>query len=198
MDNKKILLVNLSKGRLGDQNSNLLGLIIVGKIMMTSLARTEYIHQNPPPFYLYIDEFQNVTTDTIAVILSEARKFRLSMTMAHQFIGQLIPEIKNAVFGNVGTLVSFRIGPDDGEYLSKQFEPVFVPNDFVILDNYYAYIKLLAGGKPIIPFTLQTLPFQTGDLVNVEALKQLSYQRFGRSREAVEEEIRQKYDRLIP
>lgn len=198
MDNKKILLVNLSKGRLGDANANLLGLILVGKIMMTALARTEYLNQNPPPFYLYIDEFQNITTNTIAVILSEARKFRLSMTMAHQFIGQLIPEIKNAVFGNVGTLVSFRVGPDDAEYLTKQFEPVFVPNDFIILDNYYAYLKLLAGGKPIIPFTLQTIPFQTGDFLNVDALKQLSYQRFGRNREAVEEEIRQKYERLVP
>lgn len=197
MDNRKILLVNLSKGRLGDANANLLGLVIVGKIMMNALARTEYMHQNPPPFYLYIDEFQNITTNTIAVILSEARKFGLSMTMAHQFVGQLIPEIKNAVFGNVGTLVSFRVGSDDAEYLSKQFEPVFIPHDFVILDNYYAYLKLLASGKPILPFTLQTIPFQSGDFVNAEALKQLSYQRFGRSREAVEEEIRQKYDHLL-
>jgi len=197
MDNKKILLVNLSKGRLGTVNADLLGLVLVGKIMMTSLARTEYVHQNPPPFYLYIDEFQNVTTNTIAVILSEARKFKLSMTMAHQYIAQLVPEIKNAVFGNVGTMVSFRVGSDDAEYLTKQYEPVFVPNDFVILDNYYAYLKLLAGGKPIPPFTLQTPPFQQGDFLNVDALKQLSYQRYGRNREAVEAEINQKYEHLL-
>ncbi|MEK9177373.1 MAG: DUF87 domain-containing protein [Patescibacteria group bacterium] len=197
MDNKKILLVNLSKGRLGDVNANLLGLVIVGKIMMTSLARTEYLHQNPPPFYLYIDEFQNVTTNTVAVILSEARKFRLSLTMAHQFIGQLIPEIKNAVFGNVGTLTVFRVGPDDAEYMTKQFDPYFTSQDFVRLDNYHAYLKLLAGGKPIPPFTLETTAFHPGDFTNIDTLKQMSYQRYGRDRNTVEEEIRRKYERML-
>jgi len=197
MDNKKILLVNLSKGRLGDVNANLLGLVIVGKIMMTSLGRTEYMHQNPPPFYLYIDEFQNVTTNTVAVILSEARKFKLSLTMAHQFIAQLIPEIKNAVFGNVGTLAIFRVGSDDADYMAKQFEPYFVASDFVRLDNYHAYLKLLAGGKPIPPFTLETIPFHPGDFANIETLKQMSYQRYGRQRDVVEEEIRRKYEKML-
>ena len=196
MDNKKILLVNLSKGRLGDLNANLLGLVIVGKIMMTALARTEYLHTNPPPFYLYIDEFQNVTTNTIAIILAEARKFRLSMTMAHQYIQQLIPEIKNAVFGNVGTQVIFRIGPDDADYMAKQFDPYLGASDFLKVDNYHAYIRLLASGKPMPPFSLETIPFIAGDFANTEALKHMSYQRFGRAREAVEEEIRQKYDAM--
>jgi hypothetical protein len=196
MDNKKILLVNLSKGRLGDANANLLGLVIVGKIMMTALARTSYLNQEPPPFYLYIDEFQNITTSTIATILAEARKFRLSMTMAHQYIQQLSNDIKNAVFGNVGTLAIFRVGADDADYLAKQFEPLLSNTDFLKIDNFHAYLKLLAGGKPVPPFTTETLRFVPGDQINTEALKHMSYQRYGRARDAVEEEIRQKYDAM--
>jgi hypothetical protein len=196
MDNKKILLVNLSKGRLGDVNANLLGLVIIGKIMMTALARTEYLHTNPPNFYLYVDEFQNITTNTIATILSEARKFRLSMTMAHQFVSQLTKEIKESVFGNVGTMAVFRIGADDAEYIAKQFAPVFDATDFLKLDNYNVYLKLLAGGKPAPPFSMETLPFRLGDAANIEALKQLSYQRYGRERESVEQEIRDKYNQM--
>lgn len=195
MDNKKILLVNLSKGRLGDVNANLIGLVIVGKIMMTALARTEYLHLNPPNFYLYIDEFQNITTDTISTILSEARKFRLSMTMAHQYVSQLIPKIKDAVFGNVGTMAVFRVGPDDAEYIAKQF-PGFEVSDFLKIDNFHAYLKLLAGGKPAPGFTIETIPFTPGDFLNIDALKQLSYQRYGRSREAVEADIHQKYNQM--
>jgi hypothetical protein len=196
MDNKKILLVNLSKGRLGDLNANLLGLVMVGKIMMTALARTDYLHLNPPNFYLYIDEFQNVTTNTIATILSEARKFRLSLTIAHQYIDQLTPEIKNSVFGNVGTLATFRVGSNDAEYLAKQYAPVFDANDMVRLDNFHAYVKLLAGGKPIPPFSIETLAFRNGDPLNMDALKQMSYQRYGRARDAIEEEIHRKYNAM--
>jgi len=196
MDNKKILLVNLSKGRLGDVNANLIGLVIVGKIMMTALARTEYLHLNPPNFYLYIDEFQNITTDTISTILSEARKFRLSMTMAHQYVSQLLPKIKDSVFGNVGTMAVFRVGPDDAEYIAKQFQPTFEVSDFLKVDNYHAYLKLLSGGKPAPPFSIETIAFQPGDFLNIEALKQLSYQRYGRARDAVETDIRQKYDQM--
>lgn len=196
MDNKKIFLVNLSKGRLGDVNANLLGLVIVGKIMMAALARTEYLHTNPPNFYLYIDEFQNFTTDTIATILAEARKFRLSMTVAHQFVKQVDEKIKNAVFGNVGTMAVFRIGPDDAEYISAQFHPTFEKTDFLKLDNYNAYIKLLAGGKPTSPFSMETIAFHSGDPMNIDALKQLSYQRYGRDRESIEMEIRDKYNQM--
>jgi hypothetical protein len=199
MDNRKILLVNLSKGRLGDINANLIGLVLVGKIMMAALGRAEYLHTNPPPFYLYLDEFQNVTTDTIATILSEARKYRLSLTIAHQFIGQLegdrIKEsIKNAVFGNVGTMVIFRVGAADGTFLEPQFKPTFMQADMLNLDNYNAYVKLLAEGKPVTPtFSMETLAFRSGDMAQIDAMKQMSYQRYGRPRDAVEEEIRQKY-----
>ena len=118
------------------------------------------------------------------------------MTMAHQYIQQLIPEIKNAVFGNVGTQVIFRIGPDDADYMAKQFDPYLGASDFLKVDNYHAYIRLLASGKPMPPFSLETIPFIAGDFANTEALKHMSYQRFGRAREAVEEEIRQKYDAM--
>ena len=196
MDNRKILLVNLSKGRLGDVNSNLLGLVLVGKIMMTALARD--LTQNPPPFYLYLDEFQNITTDTIAIILSEARKFKLSMTMAHQFIAQLQPRtgIKEAVFGNVGTMCVFRVGPEDAEFLQKQMEPVFTSTDMLRIENYHAYLKMLAGGSPKLPFSMSTPDFAAGDPITGDALKQLSYQRYGRNRESVEAEIREKYGNI--
>jgi hypothetical protein len=125
MDSNKILLVNLAKGRLGDLNSHLLGLVVVGKILMAALSRVDSLGVPLSPFYLYIDEFQNVTTDSISVILSEARKYKLGLNVAHQFIGQLTDKIKNSVFGNVGTIASFRVGPEDAEFLEKQFAPVF-------------------------------------------------------------------------
>ncbi len=191
MDNKKILLVNLSKGRLGDVNANLIGLVLVGKILMTALARD--IGKNPPPFYLYLDEFQNISTDSISTILSEARKFRLSLTVAHQFIGQLDKKIRDAVFGNVGSLSVFRVGPDDTEFLAKQLAPVFSADDILKIPNFSAYARILSNNTPLPPFTLDTLPFTPGDQASTDALRQLSYQRFGKSREVVDAEIREKY-----
>ncbi|MBU6310654.1 type IV secretory system conjugative DNA transfer family protein [Patescibacteria group bacterium] len=194
MDSKKIFLVNLSKGRLGDQNANLIGLIIVGKFLMTALARDP--SKKPPPFYLYLDEFQNISTDSISTILAEARKFGLSLTMAHQFLGQLYPRIRDAVFGNVGSMAVFRVGPDDAEFLSKQLTPIFSPTDVLKIPNFSAYVRLLANNSPLPPFTLDALPYVSGDAVNIETLKQLSFQRFGRPRAAVEDEIREKYAQL--
>jgi len=193
MDNRKILLVNLSKGRLGDVNANLIGLIIVGKILMAALGRGEYLSQNPPPFYLYMDEFQNITTPTIATILSEARKYKLSLTMAHQFIKQLTPKISDAVFGNVGSMAVFRVGSEDAKFLESQFAPTFSAPDMLGLDNYNAMVKILAGGKPVPPFSMETIAFRSGEFSNIDALKQLSYQRHGKARETIEEEIREKY-----
>jgi len=193
MDSKKILLVNLSKGRLGDLNAHLIGLILVGKILMAALSRADSLGQNLPPFYLYIDEFQNVTTDSIATILSEARKYKLSLNMAHQFIDQLDDKIKSAVFGNVGSLAVFRVGADDAEYLEKQFEPTFTAKDIMNLDNRMAYLKLLVNGLTAKPFDISTLAPAKPTVENIERIKQLSYQKFGRPRAEVEAEVMGKY-----
>jgi len=191
MDEKKILLVNLSKGRLGDINSHLLGLIIVGKITMAALSRAS--SSEFPPFYLYIDEFQNVTTDSISVILSEARKYKLSLNMAHQFIAQLNEGIRDAVFGNVGSMAVFRVGNDDAEYLSKQFEPTFDMKDIANLDNWNAYLKILANGQPQDPFNIQTVAPEKGDPNIIEKLKELSRLKYGKKKEIIDAEILEKY-----
>ncbi len=206
MDNKKILLVNLSKGRLGDINANLIGLILVGKILMAALSRVDTIsapgmsqtqpqnrHGDVPPFYLYIDEFQNITTDSISSILSEARKYKLSLTVAHQFIAQLQEKIRDAVFGNVGSMVSFRVSAEDAEYLEKQFSPVFTAKDIMNIENLHAYVKMLVNGRAEKGFNIHE-PFPPkGDPAIVESLKQLSYLTFGGNRTEIEEGILKKY-----
>src|SRR3989344_713208 len=163
MDNKKILLLNLSKGRLGELNSSLLGLIMVGKILMAALSRVSMPEADRKDFYLYIDEFQNVTTKSIATILSEARKYKLDLIITHQFIGQLEEDIKKAVFGNVGSICAFRIGSDDGEYMEKQFAPTFTAPDLLNIDNRNAYLKLLVDGQTTKPFNIKTIAPEAGD-----------------------------------
>ena len=195
MDTRKILLVNLSKGRLGDLNSHLIGLILVGKILMAALSRVDSLSGDPAPFYLYIDEFQNITTTSIATILSEARKYRLSLHMAHQFIAQLDEKIKDAVFGNVGSMACFRVGAEDAEFLAKQFEPVFTAQDLINLDNHNAYVKLLVKGKTVQPFSLETIRPPQGNNDVADKLKELSYLKFGRPRAEVEAEVMQKYQK---
>ncbi|MFZ2569001.1 MAG: type IV secretory system conjugative DNA transfer family protein [Minisyncoccia bacterium] len=193
MDSKKILLVNLSKGRLGDINSHLIGLILVGKILMAALSRVDSFGKDVPPFYLYLDEFQNITTDSISTILSEARKYKLALMVAHQFIGQLDEKIKNSVFGNVGSMAVFRVGTEDSEFLEKQFTPVFTANEIANLDNFNAYLRLLSGGRPTKPFNVRIMSPEKGSREQVEALKELSFLKFGRPRSEVEEEIMAKY-----
>ncbi len=193
MDEKKILLVNLSKGRLGDINSHLLGLIIVGKILMATLSRVDSV-KDVPPFYLYIDEFQNITTDSISTILSEARKYKLSLNIAHQFIAQLDEGIKNSVFGNVGSMAVFRVGNDDAEYLAKQFEPTFNAKDIANLNNWNAYLKILANGQPQKPFNIETTTPQQGNPEVVEKLKELSSLKYGKDKNLIEKEIIKKYN----
>lgn len=191
MDEKKILLVNLSKGRLGDINANLIGLVLVGKITMAALSRVDMFAsgQKPNDFYLYIDEFQNVTTPSISTILSEARKYRLSLNVAHQFISQLTEDIKNAVFGNVGSMAIFRVGPEDAEFLEKKLAPVFTAEDITKLENYNAYLNILVNGQPTKPFNIATLPPEPGNKEQVEKLKEFSYLTYGSPREQVEAEI---------
>ena len=195
MDEKKILLVNLSKGRLGDINANLIGLVLVGKISMAALSRVDMFgsEKKPNDFYLYIDEFQNVTTPSISTILSEARKYRLSLNLAHQYLGQLSDEIKKAVFGNVGSLAAFRVGAEDAEFLESKFSPVFTVQDITKLDNYNAYINLLVNGQPTKPFNIITLPPEKGDTTFAEKLKELSYMKYGVPREEVEAEIMERF-----
>jgi len=199
MDKKKILLVNLSKGRLGDINSSLIGLIIVGKILMAALSRVDVLAQNPPPFYLYIDEFQNVTTDSISTILSEARKYKLSLTVAHQFIAQLEEGIKDSVFGNVGSIAAFRVGSEDAEFLEKQFAPVFTASDIMNLDNHHAYLRMLGNGVPMKPFSIEKAGFPPkGNPETALSLAELSYVKYGRDRAEVEAEIMKKYEKPKP
>ena len=193
MDNKKILLLNLSKGRLGELNSSLLGLIMVGKILMAALSRVNMPEAERQDFYLYIDEFQNVTTKSIATILSEARKYKLDLILTHQFIGQLEEDIQKAVFGNVGSICSFRIGSDDGEYMEKQFAPTFIAPDLLNIDNRNAYLKLLVDGQTTKPFNIKTIAPEKGNPEMAEYIKQLSRSKFARPREGVEEEIRKRH-----
>ena len=195
MDQKKIFLVNLSKGRLGEINSNLIGLVLVGKILMAALSRTDMLArgEKPADFYLYIDEFQNVTTDSIATILSEARKYRLSLTVAHQYIKQLEDNIRNAVFGNVGSKVVFRVGTEDAEFLQEEFKPTFTAQDIIKVENRNAYVKMLVNGVPSRPFNIATLPPTPGNPEIVPKLKELSALLYGRPREEVEAEIMRKY-----
>lgn len=189
INEKKILLVNLTKGRLGDINSSLLGLIVIGKILMATFARVDMPESERKDFYLYIDEFQNFTTDSIQTILSEARKYRLCLTITHQFIGQLTEKIRDAVFGNVGSLAVFRIGADDAKYLAIQFDPVFSETDLVNIDNFNAYIKLLVGGKTTKPFNIKTFPPQKGNPEIIKIVSDLSRLKYGRQKNEVEEEI---------
>ncbi len=189
MDNRKILLVNLAKGRIGELNANLLGLVIVGKFLLAALSRADSVGKDLPPFYLHIDEFQNFTTPSIATIFSEARKYKLSLTVAHQFISQLTEEIRDAVFGNVGSICAFRVGASDAEFLEKQFAPTFKQHDLMNVDNRNAYIRLLVNGRPATPFNIETLAFEADNMVHLDRIRQLSYLQYGRPRAEIEAEL---------
>ena len=189
MDEGKIVLVNLSKGKIGEINARLLGMVIVGKILMSALSRVDTPEADRRDFYLYLDEFQNVTTNSISQILSEARKYRLVLILAHQFIGQLKEEISKAVFGNVGSMVSFRVGTEDAEFLAKQFEPVFTANDLVNVDNFNCFTRLLMNNELTKPFNMKTYPPTSGNQELANALKELSRLRYGRDAKLVNQEI---------
>ncbi len=193
MDQGKILIVNLSKGRLGEINSYLLGMIIVGKILIAAFSRTDLPEEKRRDFYLYIDEFHNVTTKTIAFALAEARKFRLNLILANQYIGQLDEETRKAIFGNVGTILAFRVGPEDAKYLISEFEPTFSEEDLVNFDNYHGALKLLINGQPSNPFSIVTFPPSKENQEVKEMAKKISRERYGRDREKVETAL---YERL--
>ncbi len=194
MDSGKILLINLSKGELGEENSSFLGLVLVPRILMAAMSRADVPEEERRQFYLYVDEFQNFATPDFAQILSEARKYRLSLTVANQFIGQVEEEVKNAVFGNVGTIISFRVGVSDASYLVHEFTPVFSEDDLLNIERYNVYIKTIVNNEPVSPFSMD----QTMDLEEVkkqrnpkvaEIIKEMSRLKYGRDERLVESEI---------
>lgn len=202
MDNQKILLVNLSKGKLGDLNAKLLGMIMVSKIQMAAMSRVDTPEADRKDFYLYVDEFQNFVTDSFASILSEARKYRLNLIVAHQYISQITKmdgggkgshedtTIRDAVFGNVGSMMCFKIGSQDAEVMAKEFQPVFTEQDLINIANYQAYIKLNINNATSRGFSMQTIYDPTGaDHEAAEAFRQLSRLKFGRDREFINREI---------
>src|SRR3989339_53458 len=198
MDERKILLVNLSKGRLGALNTQLLGLVMVAKIQMAAMSRVDIPEDQRANFYLYVDEFQNFATDSFCSILSEARKYHLNLIMAHQYINQLVvtkggstsSQIRDAVFGNVGTLQSFKVGAEDAEYLAKEYAPVLTEQDIIGIANYKAYIKLNIESSTSRPFSLETV-YDTSEMNPKirEIVKQYSRMKHGRKRVFVDQEI---------
>lgn len=198
MDNQKILLVNLSKGKLGALNTQLLGLVLVAQLQQAAMSRVDTPEADRKDFFLYVDEFQNFATDTFCSILSEARKYKLNLIMAHQYIGQLTvskfgqtsTQIRDAVFGNVGTLQSFKVGAEDAEYLAKEYAPVLTEQDVIGIANYKAYMKMNMNGSTSRPFSLETI-WDTKDANEKvrEVLKKFSRMKYGRKREFVEQEI---------
>lgn len=197
MDDGKILLINLSKGKIGEENSNFLGLILVPKILMAAMSRQDIPEEKRRDFFVYVDEFQNFATPDFAQILSEARKYRLSLTVANQFIGQMDEEVKNAVFGNVGTLITFRVGVTDANYLQHEYSPVFNETDLINIDKFNAYVKTIVKNEPVKPFSLD-LTKDMSKVINdknpeiAKAIIQLSRLKYGQQRELVEAEIVQR------
>jgi len=158
MDEKKILIVNLSKGKMGEANSALLGALVITKLYLAAMSRVDIPEEQRSDFFLYVDEFQNFATESFVHILSEARKYRLSLTLAHQYIAQMEEKVRDAVFGNVGTIIAFRVGAEDAEYLEKEFAPVITQEDLVNLPKYNIYVKLMIDGVAGKPFSAETLP----------------------------------------
>jgi hypothetical protein len=189
IDNQKILIVNLSKGKLGETSAYLLGMIIVSKILLAAFSRVDTPEELRKDFYLFLDEFQNFAFKGIASILSEARKYRLSMVLAHQFIKQLIEEISAAVFGNVGTSIIFRVGAEDADFLEKLVSPIFSKYDLVNIPNYNAYLKLLIDGYVSDAFNIKTIPPSAINQKIAQKVEEISMLKYGRPKEEIEEEI---------
>lgn len=194
MDNKKILLMNLSKGRVGEDNSALLGAMIITKLQLAALSRVDIPEEQRNDFYLYVDEFQNFATESFATILSEARKYRLNLVVGHQYIGQLIHDnntkVRDAVFGNVGTIICFRIGAADAEFLEKEFYPTFTENDLVNIPKHTVILRLMINGVASDPFTAETLPPTTYQRTNnAEKIIRVSRERYANPSSDVEQKI---------
>lgn len=189
MDEGKILLLNLSKGRIGEDASAMLGAMLITKIQLAAMSRVDIPENERRDFYLYVDEFQNFSTESFANILSEARKYHLNLIVAHQYIKQLDEKVAAAIFGNVGTLIVFRVGAADAEVLAKEFSPNFTEEDFVNLPKYHIYLKLMIDGVASDPFSAITLPPIAKETGNMETVIRVSRERYGKPREVVEEKI---------
>lgn len=192
MDTKKIVIINLSKGKIGEDNSALLGAMFITKFQLDAMSRANLPEKERVDFYLYVDEFQNFATDSFATILSEARKYKLNLTMANQYIAQMPDEVRDAVFGNVGTILSFQVGFDDADYLSKQYGEEVLPSDLVSLSKYNAYLRLLVEGMPTKTFSALTLPPPAVDMdsVDVEKVRKVSRERYARPVAAIDDKIK--------
>jgi hypothetical protein len=194
MDEGKILLIDLAKGEIGEENSNFLGLVLVPRILMAAMSRQDVPEEQRRDFYLYVDEFQNFATPDFAQILSEARKYRLNLTVANQFIGQMEEDVKNAIFGNVGTLISFRVGVSDANYLAHEFSPVFGEDDLLNIERYHAYIKTIVRNEPVPPFSMDLTKDMAAEKAKenpriAEIIKEMSRLKFGKDEKLIEAEI---------
>lgn len=190
MDNGKILLLDLSIGRIGEDSSALLGALMITQIQLAAMGRADVSEDQRRDFYLYVDEFQNFATESFATILSEARKYHLNLMLTNQYIAQMPETVAAAIFGNVGTIVSFRVGPSDASGLVREFEPVFAAVDLINLDNHHIYVKMAIDGVTRPAFSATTLPPQKEPTANLEKIIEQSRQRYGKSRELIEQEIR--------
>ncbi len=189
MDENKIFIVNLSKGRIGEDNSRLLGGLLITKLQLSAMERVDIPEKERKDFYLYVDEFQNFAVESFAGILSEARKYRLCLTMAHQYIAQLTDEVREAVFGNVGTIITYRVGSPDGLYMEKEFAPRFLPEDIINLPKYNVYLKLLIDGVTSQPFSAITLPPISQRTSSADRVIRVSRERYANPRNEIEEKI---------
>jgi len=192
MDTGKIIIVNLSKGKIGEDNSSLLGSMLITKFQLDAMSRADMKEEDRKDFYLYVDEFQNFATDAFATILSEARKYKLNLVMANQYVAQMPEEVRDAVFGNVGTSLCFQVGFDDAEYFSNQFSEEVLPNDIITLPKYNCYTKLMIDGMPSPTFSIATLPPASIDMEDGrrEKVIRLSRERYCRPRAVVEDKIK--------
>jgi hypothetical protein len=191
MDDGKILIVNLSRGLMGEDNAGILGAMMVTKIQLAAMGRADMDMAKRKPFYLYVDEFQNFATDSFAVILSEARKYALNLTIANQYISQMAQPVRDAVFGNVGTIVSFRVSPDDSPFLQKYFEPQFEAPDIIQQHNRHFMINMTIDGEKAPPFTARTLNLPEAETDNTPEIIELSRARYTSDLSIVEAHIRQ-------
>ncbi len=197
MDEGKILIINLAKGRIGEENSSFLGLVLIPRILMAAMSRQDVPESQRPDFYFYVDEFQNFATPDFAQILSEARKYHLNLTVANQFISQMEDEVKNAVFGNVGTILAFRVGVSDANYLAREFQPTFNEQDLLNIERFHAYVKTIIDSEPVKPFSMDTTKDLKKDHARrnpelAEKIKRLSLLKYGKPVEAVVQEIKER------